>query len=53
MNKQIEKAYEERPRNTVYQVTVSAIVLALLIGQDRQWTYPKPVFLEYRLPEIF
>jgi len=31
MNKQIEKAYEERPRNTVYQVTVSVIVLALLI----------------------
>ncbi|MDK2965654.1 phosphonate ABC transporter, permease protein PhnE [Lacrimispora sp.] len=31
MNKQIEKAYDERPRNTVYQVTVSVIVLALLI----------------------
>ncbi|EIW21494.1 hypothetical protein, partial [Pelosinus fermentans] len=31
MNKQIEKAYEERPRNTVYRITVSVVVLALVL----------------------
>lgn len=31
MNKQIEKAYADRPKNTVYQITVSVIVLACIL----------------------
>ena len=31
MNKQIEKAYAERPKNTVYQIAVSVIVLACIL----------------------
>lgn len=31
MKEHIKKAYEERPRNTVYQIVVSAIVVALIL----------------------
>ena len=31
MNKQIEQAYKDRPRSTVYQIVVSVIVVALIV----------------------
>uniref|UniRef100_UPI000A919D8E hypothetical protein n=1 Tax=Clostridium sp. NkU-1 TaxID=1095009 RepID=UPI000A919D8E len=53
MNKQIEKAYEERPRNTVYKISVSMVILALILWSGSAVDFSGGGLGGFRLPEIF